>query len=356
MKPHPQHPETSVIVYHDGPILQITLNRPQVINSLDLELIRRLAKALDEAEASPAIDLVLITGSGNKGFCAGGDVKALVHSIKAKGEKPALTFFAEEYQLNLRLHQFPKPVVVVADGITMGGGLGLAAGADLVVVTEKTRMAMPETRIGFFPDVGATGWMFDRCQAGYPEFLGLTGYEMVGAECLRLGFATHLVAGKQLPNFVADLAHHAAALPRGKPDSITLLKKLLAPWSDSQTSANPVMDDWVRIYFDGVESLTEIVGALSLCSLENNLCKGVFQRLSERSPTALALTLKLLRHNQGRPLAEVFQADLQAARFIINHPDYAEGVRARLIDKDNQPRWKPDKIAEIKTLPLNLLP
>ncbi len=356
MKPCPPQTEPSVIIYHDGPVLHITLNRPQVINSLDLNLIRQLAKALDEAEASLRIQVVLIMGAGTKGFCAGGDIKALVRAIKNEGEKPALTFFAEEYELNLRLHRFPKPVVVLADGITMGGGLGIAAGADLVVATEKTRMAMPETRIGFFPDVGATGWMFDRCPTGYPEFLGLTGYEMVGAECLRLGFATHLIAGKQLPDFVADLALHAAKLPREKPAAVKQLQKLFAPWSESQTLTNPVMDEWVQTYFHEAESLPEIVGSLSLCSLEHNLCQGVFQRLSERSPTALALTLKLLRHNQERPLAEVFQADLQAARFIINHPDYTEGVRARLIDKDNRPRWQPDNIAEIKTLPLNLLP
>ena len=354
MKPLPPQTEAPVIVYHDGPVLHITLNRPKVINSLNLELIRLLARALDEAEASPAVHVVLIRGSGDRGFCAGGDIKALSLFLRDEGDERALTFFAEEYALDLRLHRFPKPVVVLADGITMGGGLGIAAGADLVLVTERTRMAMPETRIGFFPDVGATGWMFDRCPAGYPEFLGLTGYEMVGAECLRLGFATHLIPRSRLPDVAARLALHAVDLSREKPVAVTQLKKLFASLSEPQILANPVMDEWVQTYFHGGESLPKILGALSLCSLQHDLCKGVFQRLADRSPTALVLTLKLLRHNEGRPLTEVFSADLQAARFIVSHPDYLEGVRARLIDKDNLPHWQPDNIAKVERLSLNL--
>ena len=342
---------SSLITEHDGAALLITLNRPQIINSLNLEMIRQLAQTLDFAEKSKAIKLVVINGAGEKGFCAGGDIKTLVKSIQGEGEKPALTFFAEEYEVNLRLHHFPKPVVVLADGVTMGGGLGLAAAADLVVASERTRMAMPETRIGFFPDVGATGWMFDRCPAGYPEFLGLTGYEMPGEECLRLGFANYLIAAKKIPELISALVGNAAELPGDKAAAVRELEKLFPTGSKSQTQAEKKMDKWVENHFHGAESLSNIVASLSLCSLEDNLCRGVFQRLSERSPTALALTLKLLRHNQGRPLKEVFQADLKAARFIINHPDYAQGVRARLIDKDNQPRWQPDK-DNFKQLPV----
>jgi len=347
VKPKPLQTDETVIIRHAGSLLQITLNRPQVINSLNLQMVRGLSKALDEAEASPSVRAVLIQGSGERGFCAGGDIKALTLALKDEGDKPALTFFAEEYELDLRLHSFPKPVVVLADGITMGGGLGIAAGADFILATERTRMAMPETRIGFFPDVGATGWMFARCPAGYPEFLGLTGYEMVGAECLRLGFATHFSARKSLPEVVSSLIDNTNSLPREKSAALTQLQNFFATFTEIPIQKNPGMDKWVRNYFQGGETLPEILGSLSLCSLQHDLCKGVFQRLAERSPTSLALTLKLLRHNEGRPLAEVFQADLKAARFIINHPDYLEGVRARLIDKDDQPRWQPGTIAEV---------
>ena len=123
---------------------------------------------------------MVICGAGDRGFCAGGDLKELTRAVQAGAVHLADQFFREEYALDLMIHQCPKPVVVLAHGITMGGGLGLAAGADLVVATEATRMAMPETRIGFFPDVGGTGWLFTKCPPGYPEYLALTGYELAG--------------------------------------------------------------------------------------------------------------------------------------------------------------------------------
>lgn len=354
MEAIPFRTEAPVIVDHDGALLNITLNRPQVINSLNLELIRLLTRVLDEAEGLSAVKVVLIKGAGERGFCAGGDVKALSQSLRGGGDEMALSFFAEEYDLDLRLHRFSKPVVVLADGITMGGGLGISAGADLVLVTERTRMAMPETRIGFFPDVGATGWMFDRCPAGYPEFLGLTGYEMVGAECLRLGFASHLIPRTRLLDVAAFLAFHAISLPRGKAVAVTQLRNLFTPWSEPQVLANPVMDEWVRSCFHGKESLPTILDALTLCSRQHDVCDGILQSLGERSPTALVLTLKLLRHNERRSLAKVFCTDLQAARFIIGHPDYLEGIRARLIDKDDLPKWQPDNLDKVEMSSLHL--
>ena len=249
----------SVITSLNSPMLSITLNRPSVINSLDVEMIRLIQDALDEAESSPSISLVLIKGAGDKGFCAGGDIKAIYNAVKqGDPDRGGMIFFREEYELDLRIFKFPKPIIVLAHGITMGGGLGLAAGADMVVATENTIMAMPETRIGFFPDVGATGWMFSKCPAGYPEFLGLTGY-----------------------------------------------------------------------------------------SQRNELCQASLTKLSENSPTGLALTLCLLRSNEKRTIEDVYRKDLKAARFMIKHPDYAEGIRAQLVDKNKNPVWQPGAIDEI---------
>ena len=148
-------------------------------------------------------------------------------------------FFREEYALDLMIHQCPKPVVVLAHGITMGGGLGLAAGADLVVATEATRMAMPETRIGFFPDVGGTGWLFTKCPPGYPEYLALTGYELVGAECVRLGLATHLVDSARLPELRQALKDCAGELPADKPGAVEQLEQVLAPFTRQDIAAQP---------------------------------------------------------------------------------------------------------------------
>jgi enoyl-CoA hydratase len=322
----------------------LVLNRPRVLNTLNREMIRLLARALKEALAAADVSLVVICGAGDRGFCAGGDLKELTGAVQAGAVHLADQFFQEEYALDLMIHQCPKPVVVLAHGITMGGGLGLAAGADLVVATETTRMAMPETRIGFFPDVGGTGWLFAKCPRGYPEYLALTGYELEGPECVRLGLASHLVDSVRLPQVQEALQNCAGELPAAKPAAVDQLKLVLAPFTRREIPPNPELDAWVAERFAGKRSLQEIMAGLNQCRLELNLCEDVCRRLGERSPTALAVTLQLLRANEGRPLREVFHREALAAHFMITHPDYLEGIRARIIDKDDQPRWQPDTI------------
>jgi enoyl-CoA hydratase len=208
-------------------------------------------------------------------------------------------------------------------------------------------MAMPETRIGFFPDVGGTGWLFTKCPPGYPEYLALTGYELVGAEGVRLGLATHLVDSGRLPELRQALQKCAGALPGDKQAAREKLHQVLAPFDRPNIPAKPELDAWVAEHFAGKRSLPEIMGGLNQCSLELDLCREVCRRLGERSPTALAVTLQLLRANEGRPLEEVFHREALAAHFMITHPDYLEGIRARIIDKDDQPRWQPDSIAAV---------
>jgi enoyl-CoA hydratase/carnithine racemase len=240
------------------------------------------------------------------------------------------------------------PVVVLAQGVCMGGGLGLAAGADFVVADQTTRMSMPESRIGFFPDVGATGWLFDRCPQGYPEFLGLTGYELRGQECTRTGLATHCVQGSSLQALqdrleslkLKDLPSYSGQVPE-------MLQEILRSGSSPDRPENPVMDDWVQTYFAGADSVAGVRDSLWSCSRESDLCRFVFSEFAARSPTSLVLTLHLLRRNQGRAMAQVLEADLRAAEFMLSHHDFLEGVRARLLDKDNQPQWLPDRIEDV---------
>lgn len=346
--------EPTVLVHRHTRMMSIVLNRPRVLNSLDLEMIRFIDEALDEVESDERFQFVLLYGAGDRGFCAGGDIKALAQAVQQNVSIPADQILGEEYDLCLRLHRFPKPVIVLADGITMGAGLGLAAAGDILVATERTRMAMPETRIGFFPDVGATGWMFSKCPRGYPEYLGLTGYEMVGAEALRLGLATHLLKSERMSELIAALERHSASLSGSRAQAAEDLLTEIDHFFDKGTSAKPEMDEWVATYFSGKSSMVEIMESLRQCTIQINLCDGVFNRLAERSPTAVVLTLQLLRHNEGRPIEEVFQADLKAATFIVAHPDYVEGVRARLVDKDDNPQWQPKTIEEVGTLDVNL--
>jgi enoyl-CoA hydratase/carnithine racemase len=346
--------ESTVLVHRHPRMASIVLNRPRVLNSLDLEMIRFIDRALDEIEVDQNIEFVLFSGAGERGLCAGGDVKALAQAIQQKLSPTAEQILEEEYDLCLRLHRFPKPLIALADGITMGAGLGLAAAADLVVATERTRMAMPETRIGFFPDVGSTGWMFAKCPKGYPEYLGLTGYEMVGAEAVRTGFASHVVQSERLSEFTTVLEGYSKTLSRPRSAAAEKLLAALVHFFDSNIPSKPEMDAWVATYFADKSSMVEIMESLRQCSIQTQLCEGVFHRLAERSPTAVAVTLRLLRHNQGRQLEEVFQADLKAARFILAHPDYVEGVRARLIDKDDNPQWQPQSLEEVGSIDLEL--
>ncbi len=335
-----------------GHLLVVTLNRPKAINSLNLEMIRLLQAALQIAHQEAGIRAVLLRGSGERGLCAGADLKALAQAVQEGQASQADQFFQEEYALDLAIHQFPKPVIVLADGIVMGGGLGLAAGADLIIATERTRMALPETRIGFIPDVGSTGWLFSKCPPGYPEFLALTGYEVQGGETVRLGLANALCPSPHLPLIQDALAALNLPLPPARPAAAALLREEIGLFLETPPAQACPLDDWVARYFHGLQSLPELLDDLWTCSPESLTCQEVWARLGERSPTALALTLALLRHNQGRPLPQVFAAEARAAAFMVRHPDYLEGIRARLLDKDDQPRWSPPEIRQLAPLPL----
>lgn len=327
--------------------LSIILNRPEAINSLNEAMIDDIDARLEQAMGDPNCRFVLFHSTSPKGFCAGGDVKNLARLGANKDFAGVDSFFRKEYGLDLRLHLFPKPVIVMADGITMGGGLGIAAGADISIATERTRMAMPETRIGFFPDVGSTGWMFSRCPKGYPEYLGLTGYDMIGAECVRLGFATHYMPSENLPRVILTLGHLDLKGDENKKSLLGSILESLSGLINQKIAVKHDMDVWVEKYFAGKTDLNEILASLRQCREQEDHCSEVFAHIAERSPTALALTLKLLRHNEGRPIADVFATELKAAKFITRHPDYIEGIRARLVDRDNQPRWRPDSIDRV---------
>ncbi|MBI4795458.1 MAG: enoyl-CoA hydratase/isomerase family protein [Deltaproteobacteria bacterium] len=335
-----------------GGMLELVLNRPRALNTLNLEMIRGLQKGLNVARADGGCKLVLLRGAGARGFCAGGDLKALVPLVREKSWDRAMQFFQEEYALDLDIHRFPKPVIALAAGITMGGGLGLAAGADLVVVTEDSRLAMPETGIGFFPDVGATGWLFAKCPPGYPEYLALTGVEMPGPEAVRVGLATHLIEAAKVPEVLKMLKEGAGNLSPAKDEAVRRLKESLAPWAKQKIPARPELDAWVARHFANKTSVLEILDSLDRCRDHARLAPEVRERLQARSPTALVLTLRLLRLNEGRPLEEVLAAEARAARFMIAHPDYLEGIRARLLDRDQRPRWQPASLKEVR-LPLD---
>jgi len=343
-----------VLLDQGSAMWRISLNRPGVINSLNPDMVQRLIRILEIARTDPGCGFLLLDGAGDRGFCAGGDIRYMADRVRREDKEEALRFLSQEYRMDALVHDFPKPVVVLASGVTMGGGLGLAAGADLVVATEATRMAMPESRIGLFPDVGASGWLHRKCPLGYPEFLGLTGYELQGRECVRVGLATHCLPALSLKELISGLG----SMQTGTYDTDgEALKEHIRSRVDAlalDPGEDRDMDAWVRDYFADLEGLVDLSSSLRQCSTATELCSHVFSELSERSPTALALTLKLLRRNKGRDLREVFRTDLRAAEFMLSHPDFLEGVRARVLDKDQQPRWRPASIEDADLAGLKL--
>jgi enoyl-CoA hydratase/carnithine racemase len=326
--------------------LHLILNRPAVINSLTFEMILLIADEMARAASDHAFKLVIFSGSGAKGFCAGGDIKIMARAVMEKNIEPAILFLKVENELDLAIHRFPKPVVVFAHGITMGGGLGLSAGADIVAANETTRMAMPETRIGFFPDVGATGWLFQKCGRGYPEFLGLTGYELQGSECVRVGLADCLIPSARFDQALDALIEHSPGLPSDRKAAVAKLTEIIGPFMQQDIPAKADMDGWIETYFASKTSVLELLKDLKACSDQNNLCEGIFTRLSERSPLAVMTTLQCLRRDEHKDLAEVYESDLSVARFLMTQHDFREGVRARLIDKDDRPHWDPESFEQ----------
>jgi enoyl-CoA hydratase/carnithine racemase len=339
-----------VLIRRTKAALHLILNRPEAINSLTLEMLQVIADEIAKAASEKAVKLVIFSGSGAKGFCAGGDIKIMAQAVTKNDFEPVMSFLKVENKLDLAIHNFNKPVVVFAHGVTMGGGLGLSAGADIVVANETTRMAMPETRIGFFPDVGSTGWLFRKCQKGYPEFLGLTGYELLGSECVRIGLADCLIPSLRFDEALDAVIERSSELPSDRTAAAAALMEILGPFMQSDIPAKKEMDRWIETYFADKTSVLDLLKDLKACSDQNDLCEGVFARLSERSPLAVVTTLQCLRRDEHKSLEEVYESDLSVARFLMTQHDFREGVRARLIDKDDHPHWDPESFEEATRL------
>lgn len=310
---------------------RLTLNRPRALNALDLDMIRRLHEALDAWEHDPEVDLVLLDGAGERGLCAGGDVRGLAEQVTSGRAEDAAEFFRREYALNARIAEYPKPIVALADGITMGGGIGLAGHASIRIVTERSRLAMPETRIGFTPDVGGT-WLLARAPGRLGEYLGLTGAVMDASDAISCGFADHYVPHERLD------ALRDALETRADPSSPTELVLLFdeTPAPSKLERARPWIDD--AFAADTVPGIVE-----RLRARPEPEASAAADLLGELSPTGLAVTLASVRRSRGLGgLRDALEQEYGLVMwFATTQPDLPEGIRAQLIDKDRSPRWQP---------------
>jgi enoyl-CoA hydratase/carnithine racemase len=322
----------------------LTLNRPRALNALSLEMIRDLTSALLEWRDDTRIERVAVRGMGKEGpfgaFCAGGDIR-FFHQAVLAGDARLEDFFTEEYTLNHLVHGYPKPYVVFLDGVVMGGGMGISAhGGDtsLRIVTERSRMAMPETNIGLFPDVGG-GWFLARCPGRIGEYLALTGHPIGWADAITARLADGVLASSELPAVWDSLAD-AEAFER-------LCERLRqpAPQGLELASRRTEID-----HFFGLNSVTEIVQALEADGTE--WAAHTAGLLRKRSPLMLHVTLEHLRRARHLTLAQ----DLRMERDMVRHcfhlrpgtsSETFEGIRALAIDKDHSPKWNPARIEEV---------
>lgn len=304
----------------DGRAGRLTLNRPKALHALNAEMCQLLTDGLRAFVDDADVDLVILDHTGPRGFCAGGDVKMMAASGRGDGLE-ARGFFRTEYRLNHLLQGFPKPVVAVMDGVTMGGGVGLSVHGSHRLVTERTVFAMPETAIGFFPDVGG-GWFLPRLGVGLGTWLGLTGARITGTDVVRLGVGTHFIDSAELPSRLAALCdggQEALATLRPPPPSQALLDPgLLAPFERAS----------IRELLDGLDAAGDAWS------------RDQAQVLRARSRQSLEVTLRHLRQSaRATSFADVMRVEYRLAVRLVATADFQEGVRAAVIDKDGAPRW-----------------
>jgi enoyl-CoA hydratase len=324
--------ENETIVERCGALGRIRLNRPKALNSLTLPMIRDMDAALDRFARDPAVAAVLIIGEGERGLCAGGDIRA-IHDSGKNGSDLASTFWSEEYRLNARISSYPKPYIAFMDGIVMGGGVGVSVYGSHRIVTERTRLAMPETGIGFFPDIGAS-WFLTRQAGEGTTHLALTG-EIIGAgDAIALGLADTYVPSADL----AVLAEALAALPAGsgRAEVSGVVARFAAAAPAGPVSLQRQAIDRLFAH-DRVEN---ILAALDEDG--SDFAAKAAATLRTKSPLSLAVTLRLLRlGRQSERLEDCLEREFAATPAVLASHDFYEGVRAAIIDKDRNPQWRP---------------
>ncbi len=331
-----------VLTRTNGPIGHITLNRPKALHALTLDMCHAMSAALTEWADDDAIQAIIIDHvEGSRGFCAGGDIAFLRDSALNDGGQSGRKFFHDEYQLNHQMFTYKKPIVAFMDGITMGGGVGIAMPAKFRVATENTRFAMPETGIGLFPDVGG-GWYLSRLGGRIGQFLALTGARLDGAEALWAGLATHYVPSGMIEDVKARIVERPGRIagilsePVGTP-----------PPARIEKNARRIAKHFAS---DSVEEITASLEA----EIESNENGGAQWAQKERdtlgtkSPQTCKVALRQLATSAGlENFADNMAMEYRIASRVLTRPDFAEGVRAVITDKTNDPKWDPATPEEV---------
>ncbi len=309
----------------------LTLNRPQAINSLNQNMVSVLDTTLTAWADDDAVRAVVLRGAGERGLCAGGDVVSIYHSAQAGGAD-ARRFWFDEYRLNAHIGRYPKPYVALMDGIVMGGGVGVSAHGNVRVVTDKSKIAMPEVGIGFIPDVGGT-YLLSRAPGLLGLHAALTGAPFTGADAIALGFADHYVAHADLEPFTAMVE------AEGPEAAVTAYAAAPPP------SPLAAQQEWIDQCYAG-ETVADIIAALR--GRDEGPATDAADLIATRSPIALAVTLAAVRRAATLDsLERVLVQEYRVSCASLRSHDLVEGIRAQLVDKDRNPRWSPSSIAAV---------
>lgn len=325
-----QHEVLAEVRNHIG---HLTLNRPAGLNAITLEMVRSLTAQLQAWADDPQVYAVVLRGAGEKAFCAGGDIRSLYDSFK-NGDTLHQAFFVEEYALDLAIHHYRKPVLALMDGFVLGGGMGLVQGADLRVVTERSRLAMPEVAIGYFPDVGGS-YFLPRIPGELGIYLGLTGVQIRAADALYCGLADWSIDSAKL----SDLDHKLNQL-QWQDSPLKDLQGVLAKLAVQQlpdaplAALRPAIDHFFAL--PDVPSIIEQLQEVTVAD-SHEWALSTVELMQTRSPLAMAVTLKMLRRGRRLPLEQCFALELHLDRQWFERGDLIEGVRALIIDKDKAP-------------------
>jgi enoyl-CoA hydratase len=326
-------PHADIRFERRGRLAIVVLDRPAALNALTWEMVQKLSLQLLAWREDPDVAAVLVKAVPGRAFCAGGDILAVTERVRKEGLTAALSFFREEYRLNWRIHAFPKPYVALWNGITLGGGVGISVHGSHRVVTEHTLLAMPETGIGFFPDVGAT-WFLPRCPGALGMYLGLTGARLNGADCLAAGVGTHAVPADRLVKLEEMLVDRL----RVDAAAASVVNGCLGELAGScGTASLPRLRARIDACFGG-EDTADIVRRLE--GEQTGFGAKQLTILATKSPLAVRLTFAQLLRGLDLAIEDAFRLEYRMVHRTLPGHDFAEGVRALLIDKDRRPRWR----------------
>ena len=330
-------------------IAHLTLNRPQALNALSHTMIEEMSRLLDSWANDDNIKAIIVRGAGEKSFCAGGDIRALYEAAK-KADGSEHEFFVREYELNFKIHRYlvntGKPYIAWIDGIVMGGGMGIAQGAPIRIVGTRTKMAMPETAIGLFPDVGGS-YFLSRCPGAIGLYLGLTGQTIKAADALWTGLATHHIASESAFEFDYALDE----LVDWSIGTVPALNEIVQKFSSVpiEPATLPPLRSMIEKHFARQKNVCAIVESLEseTDSAHVDWARSMVALLKKRSPTLLEVTKRQIESAATLSLAECFRMEMDLVTHTFEQGDVVEGIRALLIDKDHAPKFKPATLAEV---------